>query len=734
MPKLAYKATALDAALEDIRNGMSKKAAAKKHGVPRSTLQFRLSSKFTKKELGPPPILTNEEEDILEKWVHDCCRKGFPRRKEDLQLSVQEFLNQNERPNPFKENLPGIGWYQAFLRRHPNISLRTPEGVTAASSCVSENDIKNWFINIEEVLKEENALDVLQDPDRIFNGDETNFLLCPKGSKVLAPRGSKNVYEVDKGKAKAAVTAMFSFSANGKLVPPMLIYPYQRLPSAIVNSVPETWGIGHSDSGWMKAEVFYEYIGNVFNPHLVENNIKRPVILFVDGHKSHLSYKLSQLCCQLEIILIALYPNATRILQPADVAAFRPIKYGWKKAVMNWRLNHPAEALTKENVAPILDLVVKEIKPETLVNGFKACGLYPWNSKSIDFTKCLGKNQANMPTRNGSYVITLDQFEEIIGDEMLDKFKNIDTVISNTCEPPSFFTLYRLWEEFSRNKQSMVAHSSRLAKESQPCSSKTVSEPQQCSSKDVTKPQPCSSKSIFKSESNMPISLDHTYATPEKKKVSNIDAPILSCTPISQANGESRASQALSDILMWPVTPTRKGKKQSERVPYVVSSKKWRKLHEEKEEKKAVEEREKAERKRIREEKREVKGQKIKKEPKQRKNVLNKTKTGEKYFTMKSCIDFKTACKNVSPLVSLPTPSLKGKKPILADTKSGLCYSCGSNFKDDTESKPIECDMCDKVYHIKCAQNREDIDESDPVFICKPCLDLGNEIVSELNI
>lgn len=120
------------------------------------------------------------------------CRKGFPGQKEDLQLSVQEFLNQNEKPNPLKENWPGLGWYQSFLRRHPNISLRTPEGVTAASSGMSENDIKYWFQNIEDLLKEENALDILQDPDRILNGDETVFLLlCPKGSKVLAPRDKK---------------------------------------------------------------------------------------------------------------------------------------------------------------------------------------------------------------------------------------------------------------------------------------------------------------------------------------------------------------------------------------------------------------------------------------------------------------------------------------------------------------------------------------------------------------
>lgn len=233
--------------------------------------------------------------------------------------------------------------------------------MTAAISCVSEADIKNWFRNIEDVLREENVLDILKNPDRIFNGDETNFQLCPKNSKVLAPLGSKNVYEVDKGKAKSAITAMFTFSASGKVVPSMmLIYPYQRLPSVIVNSVPDNWGIGHSDNGWMKAELFYEYIANVFNTYLMENKVTLPVILFVDGHKSHLSYQLSTLCSELQIVLVALYPNATRILQPADVAAFRPIKAGWKQALLKWRKGHPTEAVTRECVAPLLKEVVQK--------------------------------------------------------------------------------------------------------------------------------------------------------------------------------------------------------------------------------------------------------------------------------------------------------------------------------------------------------------------------------------
>lgn len=71
-------------------------------------------------------------------------------------------------------------------------------------------------------------------------------------------------------------------------------------------------------------------------------------------------------------------PNSTRILQPADVAAFRPLK------------SDLGTAVTKKDFASILKKVIDEtVKPETLINGFKACGLYPWNPTSIDFQKCL---------------------------------------------------------------------------------------------------------------------------------------------------------------------------------------------------------------------------------------------------------------------------------------------------------------------------------------------------------
>lgn len=201
-------------------------------------------------------------------WILDCHRKGFPRRKVDVQLSVKAFLDADQRDTPFKDNIPGDWWYNAFLRRHPILCHRTPEAVTTASSNVSGNDIRKWFFEIENYLKEKGLFSILDDPSRVFNGDETCFLFNPKLDKVIAPKGAKNVYEVDIGAAKQNLTVMFTFSALGSITPPMIIYPNKRLSATISNQIPDDWGVGFSDNGWMKSEIFIEYVEKVLYPYL----------------------------------------------------------------------------------------------------------------------------------------------------------------------------------------------------------------------------------------------------------------------------------------------------------------------------------------------------------------------------------------------------------------------------------------------------------------------------------
>lgn len=125
--------------------------------------------------------------------------------------------------------------------------------MTSASSCVSEADIRKWFAELEEYLTENGLLDVISDPSRVFNGDETGFQICPSTGRVFAQKGAKNVYTIDKGSPKESITVMFTFSACGAIYCPMIIYPYKRIPEKYSASVNPSWGIGQSDNGWMTA-------------------------------------------------------------------------------------------------------------------------------------------------------------------------------------------------------------------------------------------------------------------------------------------------------------------------------------------------------------------------------------------------------------------------------------------------------------------------------------------------
>ena len=169
---------------------------------------------------------------------------------------------------------------------------------------MTEKGIREWFAQLKTEMETIGQMSVFEDPSRVYNCDESNLQLCPKTGSVLGFKGWKNVYEVNPGPDKSTLTFVGTFNARGDIVKPAIIYPYVRVPADIVNSVPDDFMIGCSESGWMKAECFYEYLANGFIPWLEEHSIQKPVILFVDGHSTHLTLQISVLCEDNRVILI----------------------------------------------------------------------------------------------------------------------------------------------------------------------------------------------------------------------------------------------------------------------------------------------------------------------------------------------------------------------------------------------------------------------------------------------
>ncbi|KAI4457231.1 dde superfamily endonuclease [Holotrichia oblita] len=331
-----------------------------------------------------------------------------------------------------------------------------------------------------------------------------------------------------------------------------------------------------SDNGWMKSGIFINYIKNVFYPHLKGRGIEFPIILFVDGHQTYLTYELSLLYTNLEIILIALYPNSTRIMQPADVASFRPLKNLWK---------------SKEDFAPILLNAVTLLKPEIARKGFEVCGLHPWNLQAIDYRKCLEKTnggntdgELNSDTQHcnksvkNQKVITFKQFCDIVGANMIQQFER------------DFNEKFSGPQSFQPDK--IIVHENIVLKEA--IRDKNVIESEEWENTEIRS----SCRELKEEEmSKTKVQLDFFEDSEVKENQAGVQV-LFNTVP---AKGESALEEEnpiktnnIEDNLPHPKTPQRTGKRQSERAPFVLTFTVYKKMAKVKE--RAKEEKEKKER------------------------------------------------------------------------------------------------------------------------------------------
>lgn len=383
-------------ALKEVGKGMSTRRAAATFKVPRSTLYAKYKDIIPVEGMrGPSTYLTAEEEKLFVDWIFYCGERGFPVTKSLLLQCVQKLITEIGRKTPFENNQPGRHWWDSFCRRHPEVSSRLAQNLNMNRVSVSEDALNNWFSEVKEYLKKLDLLDI--DPSRLFNLNESAFFLVPKGDTVLARRGSKTVYKVVHDDEKESITVLFTVNAKGTLLPPFILYWYERIPALVTSNLPKEWLAGNTEKGWMTAESFFNYISTQFHPWLVKNKIQFPVILFVDGHVSHLTLSLAQFCKANQIELIALYSNATHILQPLDVAVFQPLKSKWKKTIDEWRIENGSQKLKRENFAPVLKKALDAMPnlPKIIQNGFRTCGLSPFSSEAVDFNVLNKKKKRN---------------------------------------------------------------------------------------------------------------------------------------------------------------------------------------------------------------------------------------------------------------------------------------------------------------------------------------------------
>ncbi|XP_060803913.1 uncharacterized protein LOC132902523 [Amyelois transitella] len=666
---LSYSEEDMMKAYSDVKSGMSISAASKKYSIPYSTLSYKVNGKTPlERRMGPVSYLSAEQEDIIVLWILEMAKAGFPVTVQQLQDSVCKLVTELNIETPFKNNRPGRHWYESFKKRHPEIRLRTSQNLTEPRAAVTYEALRKWFAEISEFFKEKNLEAVIKNPKRVFNCDETAFFLNPKGNKVLAGRGNKTVYQKVNADEKECLTVLLTGNAAGDVPPPMIVYQYARIPRDLALSVPKNWGVGRSENGWMTGETFFEFISNIFNPWLNENNIEKPAILFIDGHTSHLTLQTSKFCSENGIILVALYPNATHLIQPMDVSVFRTLKSAWKTGVQNWRLqNIDSPRLRKVHFAPLLEQVLENtLKKSLFENGFRKCGLCPWNLEAV--LQPTSKNNNTLKEDQKKSLKELREglvfIEKHIGQDKLKVFQNTEKWTEDVQDQ----SLFQFWKDI-KNKhdklvQTMSSNNDEIVilpdehenltddnnKENSIISGLTLevlgdSERILTPSIETRNFLNASEVSEVFNNLNVPAKLTPTTIICDKEKdhiteilvnpqSPGLKSPViqspLSLNPTQPTSSSSTAKPIIptpfKNSLFWPKEKeNNKKKRNTEKVPAVVTSEKWQEYHENKERKKLEQLEQKQKRAEERKRKKQEKEEAIKN--KKNKGCKKKTKT-----------------------------------------------------------------------------------------------------------
>ena len=101
------------------------------------------------------------------------------------------------------------------------------------ASTASQQVINDWFWELREYLFKMGNIDILGQPNRIYNWDETGFLMVLHPTKVIASKGNPHMYQQG-ASTKAQITMLLTARTTTHYIPPLIIFPGKNFPTTFI--------------------------------------------------------------------------------------------------------------------------------------------------------------------------------------------------------------------------------------------------------------------------------------------------------------------------------------------------------------------------------------------------------------------------------------------------------------------------------------------------------------------
>ena len=366
----------LDDALDAVKKGRrSMRDAAVEYRIPLATLSYKLEG-LHGKCVGGQKRLSTECEELILSTINTLTEWKIPMTGVEVRLLVKNYLDALDLPEEiFKDNMPGRDWLRSFTKRH-NLTKRRADNVRQSRARISPETVNSYFDHLEKELQ--------GIPDsNIFNYDETNLTDDPGSNQVIVKRGLCRVERIVEH-SKSSTSVMFCGSADGKYLPPMIVYKCEsgNTYEGWTEGGPPNTQYASTKSGWFDKGTFSKWFFDIFLPFT--SNLVGPIALIGDNLGSHFTSEVIEATLQHNIKFITMPPSSTHLCQPLDVAVFRMLKAHWRKILDNWRkTSRQSGCIPKGQIPPLLSLLCSKLAPSHLKSGFSASGIYPLDRQQV---------------------------------------------------------------------------------------------------------------------------------------------------------------------------------------------------------------------------------------------------------------------------------------------------------------------------------------------------------------
>ena len=349
--------------------------------VPVSTLWHRANGRQSREEKAEKQrYLTDPEEKALKDFVLRFAKNGFPLPLKYLRSLAHLIVKQRTCAslNHHTAKPPSPGWPRKFFKRHPEVRPRKSKPIDWKRHDHNiHGKIEEWFSVIRPELHDRTI-----DPVNIYNMDETGVMLSgPRSLKVLVGKeysGSRGV-RVN----REAITAIECISADGRSLPPLIIWPAATHRSSWTTHPTPDWHFACSKSGYTDSLISLYWIKHVFDPHTKTLAGNKPRLLISDGFGTHESLEIMEFCLLNRIILCRLPSHTSHKLQPCDVGVFSPLKTAYREHAESLE-RCGADTIGKQHFTYLYSRARSQaFTSRNILSGWSKTGLRPFNPERV---------------------------------------------------------------------------------------------------------------------------------------------------------------------------------------------------------------------------------------------------------------------------------------------------------------------------------------------------------------